>query len=765
VTDKRWLALILILFTGLGITYAVVTPIFEASDELWHYPMVRHLADGNPLPVQVFDPSQAGPWKQEASQPPLYYYLGAALTFWIDASDMEDVRWLNPHVDNGVITSDGNINLVIHDPALPSWEGASLAIRIVRLTSVFLGTITVYLTYRIAREVSPDRPEIYLGAAGLNAFIPMFLFISGAVNNDNLVIMLASLSLLMIINLGKRPVKNQNRKAEIWQLLLVGVVIGLGALTKISAIGLIPLALFGIAVGQWRYNGTTSDSPNYLIILRETLWRFVLLMIPVLLIAGWWYVRNLQLYNDWSGWNAFIAVLGQRATPAGIAQLWDEKWGFMLSFWGLFGGLNVPMDDWIYRVLNVLVIVSVIGFIAYFIRLMVVWWTNRRNPGRAFGAIIQNILNFTAENFALILCIVWTIAVMVGLVRWAITTWSSQGRLVFSSISAICTIITLGLVGWMPSSKAKWVISAVVGFLFLASVTAPFRWIMPAYEVSAAEAGDLRPVDTVFDGKMRLADYSVDTASAKPGETVQVFVQWEVLQEMDRDWSVFVHLDDPETELPAAQRDMYPGQGLLATRLLSPGDQISDRYTLAIPETAITPADLELKIGLYDFTSGERMITGEGLDAVSLSTIALSPHSGDIPNPTSVNFEDIFELVGFSVQPRRLTTGESIDLILYYKPQTTVDEDYTFFAQLVDADTTRWASQDLSQPTSQWPVEEVQPVSFSLTLSEETPSGIFPIILGIYTRTGDGGFDRLQRVTGEGRLTDDFLELTWIRVD
>ena len=97
-TEKRWLALILALFIILGITYAVVTPVFEASDELWHYPMIRHLADGNPLPVQVFDPAQAGPWKQEASQPPLYYYLGAALTFWIDTSNMAEVRRENPHV-------------------------------------------------------------------------------------------------------------------------------------------------------------------------------------------------------------------------------------------------------------------------------------------------------------------------------------------------------------------------------------------------------------------------------------------------------------------------------------------------------------------------------------------------------------------------------------------------------------------------------------------------------------------------------------------
>ncbi|MGB3713236.1 MAG: hypothetical protein WA996_02285 [Candidatus Promineifilaceae bacterium] len=764
-TEKRWLALILILFTGLGITYAIVTPIFEASDELWHYPMVRHLADGNPLPIQVFDPLQAGPWKQEASQPPLYYYLGAALTFWIDTADMEAVRWLNPHVDNGVITEDGNINLIIHDPSLPSWEGVSLAIRIVRLASVFLGSATVYLTYRIAKEVVPTRPEIFLGAAGVNAFIPMFLFISGAVNNDNLVIALSSLALLMIINLGSHPGRHQDRKGEIWKLLLVGVVIGLGALTKISAIGLIPLALIGIAVGQWKSAADSPGVPKYFIILRETLWRFALLLLPVLLIASWWYVRNIQLYGDWSGWNAFIAVLGKRATPAGLAQLWDERLGFMLSFWGLFGGLNVPMADWVYRLLNIMLIVSVIGFVAYFIRMLVVWWTDRRKPGRKIGVIFENIFNFVADNFALIMCVLWSIAVIAGLVRWATVTWSSQGRLIFSSISAISTILIVGLVGWMPSSRAKWVVSAVVGFLFLVSAVAPFFWIKPAYEVVTADASDLRIVNVDFEDSMRLTSYSVDVESAKPGETVEVFTQWDVLQEMDRDWSVFVHMNDPETELPAAQRDMYPGQGLLATRLLSPGDQIIDRYLLKIPETAITPSDLDLTIGLYDFQSGERMSTGDETDSVALSVISLTPHPGDIPNPISIDFEDIFELIGFSVVPRRLAPGESIAVTLYYEPQTEVSEDFTFFVQVVDDDTTRWASQDLIQPTSQWQKGEVQSILFSLSLMDETPAGILPIILGMYTRTDDGGFDRLQRVTSEGRLTDDFLELTKIRID
>ena len=103
---------ILVVFVVLGATYSIVTPVFEASDELWHYPLVQWLSRGNPLPTQ--DPDKVGPWKQEASQPPLYYYMVGWATSWIDTSDLGQVLRPNPHVDNGVITRDGNTNLVIH---------------------------------------------------------------------------------------------------------------------------------------------------------------------------------------------------------------------------------------------------------------------------------------------------------------------------------------------------------------------------------------------------------------------------------------------------------------------------------------------------------------------------------------------------------------------------------------------------------------------------------------------------------------------------
>ena len=52
-TERLILALVLLLFLFLGAGYSIVVPPFEASDELWHYPMVKYVADHWTLPVQV----------------------------------------------------------------------------------------------------------------------------------------------------------------------------------------------------------------------------------------------------------------------------------------------------------------------------------------------------------------------------------------------------------------------------------------------------------------------------------------------------------------------------------------------------------------------------------------------------------------------------------------------------------------------------------------------------------------------------------------
>ncbi|MCZ7538530.1 MAG: hypothetical protein M5U29_01115 [Anaerolineae bacterium] len=73
----------------------------------------------------------------------------------------------------------------VHDAereAFP-WRGTALAMRLVRFMSVLMGLGTVLLAYLLGRELFPVAPAIALGAATFTAFNPMFLFISGVINN------------------------------------------------------------------------------------------------------------------------------------------------------------------------------------------------------------------------------------------------------------------------------------------------------------------------------------------------------------------------------------------------------------------------------------------------------------------------------------------------------------------------------------------------------------------------------------------------------
>jgi hypothetical protein len=779
-SEKRLLTLILALFILLGFTYALVTPVFEASDELWHYPLVRHLADGNPLPVQVFDPAEVGPWKQEASQPPLYYYVGAALTWWIDTGDMAQVRRLNPHVDNGVITPDGNINLVVHDPALDSGQGTLLAVRIVRLASVLMSAVTVFFTYRIAKAVAPHRPEIALGAAALIAFLPMFLFISGSVNNDNLAIMLAAVAVWLMIFLVQRPITGRNH--DPWLVILLGVIIGLAVLTKEGTLALIPLAWGTLFVRYYAVDAPAERSAPagdlstfFRRVGRALGWSlagFTLLMLPVLAIAGWWYYRNIVLYGDWLGWNAFIAVLGQRPQPATLAQLWGERHGFLMSYWGLFGGVNVPMWSPIYTLLNGMLLVSVVGFGVFVVKEARTWtlWSARRPAG-----FLSRMLDLVIRYFPLVVCLIFSAAVIYGLIDWATITWSSQGRLVFTALPTLTLLMVVGLVGWAPSSFARPVILALALLMFLVAAAAPFLWIKPAYDPATyypERVFTWRPAATAYDQQIRLNRYSLEpehrgTNTVRPGEFVDVVLEWEVLSIMENDWSVFVHLNDPVLDVPMAQRDMYHGQGLRPTRLLEAGETYITYYRLQIPETVVAPATLDLVVGLYDFETNERLPHQGGGDTARLSFLVVEPVPGETPNPLQVNFGNEIEIVGYAVDPRRARPGETINLTLYWRPLAALAEDYTFFAQVLDEDTTRWASADIAPAsgTSNAPPGEVQALEMPLVLDEATPAGVFPLNIGLYTRTPDGGFQNRQIVV-EGRITmDDFLTLTKIRVE
>ncbi len=743
-TERYLLVSILTAYTVLAIIYSLLTPIFEASDELWHYPMVQHIATTGQLPVQ--DPANPGPWRQEGSQPPLYYMLAALLTAGIDTSDMMFVRRQNPHADIGVVLPDNNINMMTHRPdreAFP-WQGTVLAVHIARFFSVALGAGTVYVTYLLARQVFPYAAVVHLGAAALVAFLPMFLFISGSVNNDNLSNFLGNLLLLLIIRLLMTT-----HMPRLRDYALIGIVTGAGLLAKFNIGFLILLVVVALAVVSYRQRS-----------LRPFLIGGGISGALTILVAGWWYLRNWQLYGDPTGLNVFLDTVGRRLIVATPAQLWSERHSFTQAYWGFFGGVNVPLPQPVYLIFNIIGGLGLIGaavFIVY------------RLAGRG-----QQALAFSGW-LPVLFTLIWPLVSFASFLRWTAETPASQGRLMFGALSAISLWMAVGLVWWLPHRLRPLVMAAVAGYFALIAAAAPFLVIAPAYEEPPVTqpAGEVIATFSAPDSgglSLLAADILPQSAQVQPEDYVMLDTLWRIEQPLARDWSLFVHLVTPDGVI-LSQRDVYPAQGLLATSDLSAGRLWRSPAAVWVPPAAYAPMTLEVQVGWYHLPTGERLAQAHGTETHSLGHVELLPRSSpwEVPNPISVNFGNLIELVGYEVTDLSPAAGDSVAVTLYWRGLRQIEKDYKVFVSLLDPPTlAKYAASDAmpegwTAPTSGWQPGELVTDTHELSVAPDAPPGIYELQVGLYEET-ESGLQRLRVFTPDGGQANDFIYLSRMRI-
>jgi hypothetical protein len=752
-----WLGAILVTYCILGITYSVVTPIFEASDEVWHYPVVQHIAAGRGLPVQT-PPDRPGLWKQEASQPPLYYALAGLLTAWIDTGELGDTLRPNPHAAVGVVSPDGNIQMVAHDPSREAWPWGDtvLAVHLCRLLSVALGAASVYLAYRLGCEAFPDRPEIALGAAAINAFNPMFLFISGSVNNDNLVIPLCALALLIMVR--QSQIANSKSQTTMGGWAVLGVVISLAILSKLSGLALLPLAALAGAWAAWQRRS----------------WRALFsaglaIGLPVLLLSGWWFWRNVQLYGDLLGYSLFTPYF-TRAVPADLSQIWSERTSFLYGYWGNFGGLNLPIPHWAYMALNGVALAAAAG-----ITYSVLRNTLRRHGIRNTNYEIRTT-KYELRFFPLFLLTAWGLLVFVSWLNWTQSTWSSQGRLVFSAIFAYSIWIAAGLAKLMPRRAAPYLIGAIGGGMALLSASLPFGLVAPAYarplQLTPAQLASIpQPANVTFGQDLVLRGYDAPATTVQPGGSISITLYWQALSTPGKDYSVFVHLLD-ENELEVQDKGpAYPGRGNLPATTISPGQSWAETWVVPVHATAYAPARLRWEIGLYDAGSGQRLeaVDGNGQsldDHIRFGQVALERAAGSSFNPVSYNFGDQIELIGFDVDRRTAVPGETITLRVVWRALIGPERDYTAFVHVLQLPQTKWAGVDQqpAPPTSSWQPGQVVGESYLLAIDTAAPPGVYDIELGVYYFTDDSNIERLKVLTRDGRQQQDYVLIGKVRV-
>ena len=545
-------------FFCVGLVYLYSAPHFESPDSIYHAGVIKWIAETGALPIQ--SPDHEHLYAHEGSQPPLYYLLMTPVWLAIDTSDFADFYQTNPLVIAGRPARLGNRNQIFYrQPYPPNLAGSSLALYIIRLLTLSMSAVTVYAVYQSAKTIQPRSAGFAVLATALAAFNPQFLFISSSVSNDNLVTMFVSLitwQTLLMLRDGL-----QTRRS-----LLIGLLIALASLAKLS--GLAPALAVGAA--------------GFITALRERDRRgfFILagsMLLFWLVIASWWYLRNVMLYGELFGTGALIDHYGGRNTSL-IQLLTAESEGFRFSYWGLFGWFSIFTSPIHYLAMDILSIVAVLGLAIHLLR--------NRYDRFAISAFTTLGLLVAAGGASLI----W----------YSLQTTSSQGRLLFPYIAAISLLLATGI------SAIKLPASLIALLMFLFALAAPIVYIMPQYDhppqVDRLPASV--PRADVRWGEIRLIGQELPQPRRwSAGDEIPLRFYWQPAARTSEPHALFISLIDAAGSA-LATIDSFPGWGSLPTTWWQPGAIYQDDYILQIPEDAQGITSVQLHIGWYAFPDG-----------------------------------------------------------------------------------------------------------------------------------------------------------------
>lgn len=741
----RWLALVLAVYAVVAVIYSVATPIFEPPDEVFHFPVIDHIAATGTLPVQ--DPDEETLWHQEGSQPPLYYALSAALVLPIDRNDLEQRQERNPHARIGIGLATDNHVTVKHDwdtETFP-WSRTTLAVHIVRLFSIALSLGTVIATYHIARLSVPHAPVVHVTAVLLAAFNPMFLFISASVNNDNLINLLSAVTLALLLWVWRAGLTNR----RLWAL---AVIMALATLSKLSGLALYPTAALMITLLNVR-----EERP-----FRETLKAGLIIGSVWLVLAGWWYARNVVLYGEPTGMERMIAIIGARETIPDAGDLLDEFEGLRLSFWGVFGMLNVIAPQWVLDYGDALFGAAALGLALTLVRVGI---ARRKHRESTFPPLTRQsmIAGFWHEAIPLLILALHTLVVVAALVNWTRRTPATQGRLLFPVLGVLMTFVALGIAQIIPRRARAWLTPLVALPVVAAGIAIPFHTLRPVYApppTVRALPDDAIAVDARF-GPIDLLGVRVSDHAPQPGDErdgLDITLYWRPTAHTAADMSFYVQaLGLPDANADSgyqqiAKIDSYPGRGLLRTTTWDLDTIYADSYTLPVTDTARTPVQPVLKIGWRQFETGAEfnpvMRDGAPRDAVTVQAGRIVGRAQGLSGgePARAVFGGVLRLNRAAVEPSAAAPGETLTVALEWEALARVREDFTVLVHLIPVGSLSPDSATFQQPAAQgdappregrWPTSAWEPrVPFvdthTIALPDDIPAGEYRIAVGFY---------------------------------
>jgi voltage-gated potassium channel Kch len=339
---------------------------------------------------------------------------------------------------------------------------------------------------------------------------------------------------------------------------MLGMLIGLGILTKTTALGLIPFSMLVLVIVAWRARDA-----------RVAIAGNVAMLAVIALISGWWFARNHILYGDPLAYRLMsVSALFPRAGELTLAELFQISLPWL---WQTFWGGPTPGDfsPIILGGLAILAVLAMVGFTIFVLRIAYSVW-----------------------RVAFVILAAWLAFILFAQIQFIrTTTGADQGRYLFPAISVIALIFVVGLEELVShftlhvsrftlhvsrftfhasrfGSLAHWLIGS---FLVLA-LYVPFAYTLPAYARPALlSPSDLaritHPFTATFAEEIELLGYNVDARAITPGETLRVALYWRARAPMRESYRVFVHVVGAENRR-AGGVDVIPARGRVSHGVL-----------------------------------------------------------------------------------------------------------------------------------------------------------------------------------------------------
>ncbi|MFW5748146.1 MAG: glycosyltransferase family 39 protein [Chloroflexota bacterium] len=722
-TPNRLALLIVLVFLIQAVHYARVMPVFEAADEAAHFLYVHDLLSGRALPVITPRADLAGPpdevWAIESHQPPLYYALGALLTLWSERGDLE--ANLRP---NSVIftlnTVQDNPNQWLHTPGGTGGDTRA-AVWVIRMASALMGAGTIWLIYRSGRLFF-DRAYPALLAAAFVAFIPTFISISASVNNDNLVTLLFTAGVFVLLNMLHR---GHIRQVD---TLILALILPAAALTKLTGAALYGVVFAGLVLGIWRGRFDR----------RAALTTAAAALVSGTVLAGWWYIRNWQLYGDPLALEATRALWGRQyeiAATSGdpLAEL-GRIWR---SFWMMVGHLHFPVvgPGWVFVYGAVLVSAGIGGALLALRRM--------------------DTLRRDMAGLLLLVCVLLIALLLTG----TRTVDISYGRLLYPALIGFALLLTYGWVYLARVVRVPAAVSLILLPLVAASIIGWSEMLPNAYSRLRpvdAPPTSAQPVEAAADG-LTMAALRLHAPQVVPGDDVgfDLFIQGR----SPLNPALFVTLVDPITLERLGHWERFPG--------IAPTDSLNPEQTYAAPvrvrlttDAPLSPRQVGLRLEWFSPAAFEPLplvdANGNRLDALIVPGPVLIDPRYQPPQPEiplDMRFGNVIRLSGASITPEA-ARERAFQVDLNWRVERPADHEWTLTVQLLDANGVLVAQQDAAAagyPSRVWVAGTAFRETRLLAVPADAPPGDYRIAVGWYRVTSDG-FDRLTPADGANGL-------------